>query len=85
MNYLALIFTLCIYFSVGLTVDMAFTAPLISDYNEIKSKKEKIPIYFIIPVLVLMPLIYPLPIMIFCITSICSIIKESSYNYFNLD
>lgn len=85
MNYLALIFTLCIYFSVGLIVDMAFTAPLISDYNETKNKEEKIPIYFIIPILILMPLIYPLPIMIFCIISICNIIKESFYNYFNLD
>lgn len=85
MNYLALIFTLCIYFSVGLTIDMAFTAPLISGYNETKNKKEKIPSYFIIPILVLMPLIYPLPIIIFCIIAICSNIKERFNNYFNLN
>lgn len=85
MNYLAFIFTLCIYLSLGLTIDMAFTAPLISDYNETKSKKEKIPVYFIIPILVLMPLIYPLPVIIFCITALCSNIKERFHNYFNLN
>lgn len=85
MNYLAFIFTLCIYLSLGLTIDMAFTAPLISDYNETKSKKEKIPSYFIILILVLMPLIYPLPVIIFCITALCSNIKERFHNYFNLN
>jgi hypothetical protein len=83
MNYLALMFTLCVYFSFGIIIDIAITAPLISEYNRMKDKK--IPFYLIIFILIITPLIYPFAIMIFCITVLFSIFKERFHDYFNLD
>lgn len=87
-----LILGIMYYLMIGLVIDMAFVAPMISEYN--KTKKEKIPPYLIITILIITPFTYPILYIIFYGAMFCWEFKEQfhDYNikkrfhdYFNLD
>jgi len=93
-----LILSIMYYLMIGLVIDMAFVAPMISEHNKHnkynKIKNEKIPSYLIITILIITPFTYPILYILFYGAMFCWEFKEQYFNYnikkrfhdyFNLD